>query len=200
MVFAAAGRQRVESGNSWLVAGYGGLLGFFVLERVLRQPGGASALAPSERDQGTTRLIIGAYAAAADLPLVSQRLPIGRLPVIVAPAGLVLQAAGLALRAYSMRTLGISYTRTLRTEDNGQELVQTGPYRVIRHPGYLGSLLTWTGFAITSRSLPTIATVSGLLGIAYARRITVEEEMLRRELAGYEQYTRRTTKLIPLVW
>jgi protein-S-isoprenylcysteine O-methyltransferase Ste14 len=191
---------KVARQNPWILAGYGGLLGFFVLERLLRRPGDASALTASERDQGTTWLIIAAYAAATDLPLVSRRLPMGRLPPAVAPAGLAVQAAGLALRAHSMRTLGASYTRTLRTEGEQQVLVKTGAYRVIRHPGYLGSLLTWTGFALTSRSLPTIALISGLLGVAYGRRISAEEQMLRRQITSYEQYAERTARLIPFVW
>ncbi len=184
----------------WLVAGYGGLAGFFVLECLLRGPGNASTLAASEADQGTTRLIIAAYAAATDLPPLSRRMRIGRLPSRSAPVGLALQAAGLTLRGYSMHALGRSYTRTLRIDASEQPVVRAGPYRLIRHPGYLGSLMTWTGFALTSRSLPTIAMVSGLLATAYARRIGAEEQLLRRELPGYERYARTTWRLIPLVW
>jgi protein-S-isoprenylcysteine O-methyltransferase Ste14 len=154
----------------------------------------------SEDDRGTTRLIIAAHAIATDLPLMTRRLPVGRLPSAAAPTGLAVQAAGLALRAESMRTLGGSYTRTLKIEDDQDGLVRTGPYRLARHPGYLGSMLTWTGFALTSRSLPTVALVSGLLSVAYARRINAEEQLLRRDLPGYEQYAQQTKKLIPLVW
>ena len=45
-----------------------------------------------------------------------------------------------------------------------------------------------------------MAAVSGLLGAAYGRRIAAEEEMLRRELPGYECYARRTKRLVPFVW
>ena len=143
------GRITAASTNWWLGAGYGGLLGFFVLEKVFRQPGGASSLNASEDDHGTTRLIIAAYALGTDLPLVTRRLSIGQLPGPVAPAGLAIQAGGLALRAWSMHTLGGFYTRTLRTDRDQQNLVDTGPYRLARHPGYLGSILTWSGFALT---------------------------------------------------
>ena len=98
-----------------------------------------------------------------------------------------------------MRTLGRSYTRTLRTHD-AQHVVDTGPYAVVRHPGYAGSLLTWTGFALTSRSIPVVVAVAALLGTAYQRRITAEEALLRRELPGYAAYCERTKKLIPLLW
>ncbi len=197
---ATSRASRVGRGNRWIRFGYGGLLGFFVLEGLFRRPGGASRLGASAEDRGTTRMIIAAYAIATDLPLVTRWLSVGRLPSAVAPAGLVVQAVGLAVRAEAMRTLGGSYTRTLRIEDDEAGLVQTGPYRLVRHPGYLGSLLTWTGFALTSRSWPTVALLSGLLGAAYARRMSAEEELLRRDLAGYAQYAQQTKRLIPLVW
>jgi protein-S-isoprenylcysteine O-methyltransferase Ste14 len=98
-----------------------------------------------------------------------------------------------------MRTLGASYSRTLRTEDE-QPVVAEGPYRLIRHPGYLGSLLTWTGFGLTSGSLPAFAAVTGLLGRAYRHRIDAEEDLLRRDLPGYVEYCGRTKKLIPFLW
>jgi protein-S-isoprenylcysteine O-methyltransferase Ste14 len=60
-------------------------------------------------------------------------------------------------------------------------------------------MLTWTGFALTSRSLP-VAVLGGLLGRAYQRRITAEEQLLCRELPGYTAYAERTKKLIPAVW
>jgi protein-S-isoprenylcysteine O-methyltransferase Ste14 len=61
-------------------------------------------------------------------------------------------------------------------------------------------LLVWTGFALTSRSVPVVVAVDALLGTAYQRRIGAEEAMRRRELRGYDAYRERTKKLIPLVW
>ncbi len=181
------------------MAGYVGIAGFLALEALTRQPGRAASLETSADDQGTTRMIVAAYGAAAELPLLLRRLPAPQLPPAAAPAGLMLQAAGLALRAWSMRTLGGSYTRTLRTGEE-QAVVTAGPYRLVRHPGYTGSLLTWTGFALTSRSVPVLALVGGLLGRAYQRRIAAEEQLLSRELPGYPAYQERTKKLIPFVW
>lgn len=85
-----------------LAAGYCGLAGFFLLELVLPAPGGASALSASENDQGTTRLIIAAYAVATDLPLLARRRRFARLPRRFAAAGLRVQGAGLA-GAYARR-------------------------------------------------------------------------------------------------
>jgi protein-S-isoprenylcysteine O-methyltransferase Ste14 len=160
----AAGRRLGDV--RWLLAGYAGLAGFFTVEGLLRRPGSASSLNASGEDRGTTRLIGGAYAVAVELPLLTRRLPVRPLPGALAPAGLVMQAAGLTLRAWSMRSLGTSYSRLLRTEGDRQVLVDSGPYRLIRHPGYVGSLLTWMGFAVTSRSVPVVVLLPGLLGAA----------------------------------
>ena len=88
------------------MASYAGAAAFFALEAVAREPGEASDLAATESDQGTTRLIVAAYGVAAGLSPVLRRLPGGRLPPACGPAGVGVMAAGLALRAWSMRALG----------------------------------------------------------------------------------------------
>lgn len=191
--------RRRSDDVGWFVAGYAGVLGFLVLEGSSRQRGAASSLRASRDDRGTTRMIVAAYAAAAvGAPLVRLMRP-PELPRAVAPLGLGLEVAGLGLRAWSMRTLGGSYSRTLRV-GGSQQVIDRGPYRFVRHPGYAGSLMIWTGFALTSRSLRVVEVVGGLLGVAYHRRVGAEETLLRRDLRGYEAYSRRTKRLIPFIW
>ncbi|TWP34844.1 methyltransferase family protein [Leekyejoonella antrihumi] len=103
-----------------------------------------------------------------------------------------------ALRVWSMRTLRGFFTRTLRA-DAEQRVITIGPWQWVRHPGYTGSLLIWTGFALASRNVPAVAVITALLGQAYQRRI-IAEEQLRRELPGYTAYGQRTKKLVPLIW
>jgi protein-S-isoprenylcysteine O-methyltransferase Ste14 len=185
--------------SGWLLAGCAGVAGFFLVEGVARRRGTAASLDASGDDQGTTRGIVTASVAVAMLAPLLRRAPVRQLPRAAARAGLALQATGLGLRVWSMRTLGASYSRTLRTDD-AQRVVDDGPYRLIRHPGHAGSLLTWTGFALTSRSLPVIGMVTGLLGRAYRQRIVAEEAMLRRDLPGYAVYSSGTKRLVPFVW
>jgi protein-S-isoprenylcysteine O-methyltransferase Ste14 len=198
--FSVAHHRRPDrpARSGWFLAGYAGVAGFFVVERLARRRGTAASLDASGDDQGTTRGIVTASVAAAMLAPLLRRVPIRPLPQRAAPVGLALEATGLILRVWSMRTLGASYSRTLRTTD-AQGVVDDGPYRLVRHPGYAGSLLTWTGFALTSRSVPVLIAVTGLLSRAYAHRIRVEEALLRRELPGYLDYCGRTKKLIPFV-
>ena len=104
-----------------------------------RAPGEASDLAATDSDQGTTWQIGAAYGLAAGLSPVLRRLRAGRLPPASGPAGVAVMAAGLALRAWSMRTLGTYYSRTLRTTSD-QTVVEHGPYRVLRRGTLLVSV------------------------------------------------------------
>jgi protein-S-isoprenylcysteine O-methyltransferase Ste14 len=166
---------------------------------LLRRRGSASSLDASREDEGTTRALLTSSGFAYVLPVVLRRLPVPRMPVAVAAAGLIVQACGLGLRVWSMRILGEFYTRTLRTAVD-QTVVDTGPYRLIRHPGYSGALLMWIGLSLSSRSAVATVAVVGLMGRAYRRRIAAEERLLRRTLPEYAAYSGRTNKLIPFVW
>jgi protein-S-isoprenylcysteine O-methyltransferase len=186
--------------DSWLLAGYAGVTGFLVLEATTRRSGDAATLDASADDAGTTRALALGYALAGlSAPLLQRWPPVRPLPRTVRPTGLVIQAAGLGLRVWAMRTLDSSYSRTLKVT-NAQDVVARGPYRTIRHPGYLGSLLIWLGFSLTSGSPTVLAAVVGLLGPTYARRMEAEERLLSAELPGYVDYCDHTARLIPRVW
>jgi protein-S-isoprenylcysteine O-methyltransferase Ste14 len=188
-----------REGIGWFIAGYAGVAGFLLLEASTRDRGAASSLDASRDDRGSTRMIVAAYATAAVVAPAVRMLRRPQLPPATAPLGLSLEIAGLGLRAWSMRTLGRSYSRTLRVQ-GAQHVVERGPYRFVRHPGYAGSLMIWTGFALTSRSFAVVEVVGALLSIAYHRRVGAEEALLRRDLPGYVAYSKRTKRLIPFVW
>lgn len=180
----------------WFVGGYVGVAGFLALESLVRQPGAASELHASDDDARGTRGIVVAFVLAIVSAPLLRRLPVRPLPWLCAPVGLLVLLTGLALRAWSMQTLNDAYTRTLRVT-NQQTVTDRGPYRHIRHPGYLGSLLVWCGFALTSGSVVVVGTVAALLTPAYVSRIGAEEELLERQLPGYTEYRERTTRLVP---
>ena len=105
--------------------------------------------------------------------------------------------AGLGLRLWAVLTLRERYTRTLLTQE-AQAIERGGPYRAVRHPGYLGSLLCLNGVAFTSGSAPVLAAslVATLLGYAY--RIRAEDRMLIEALGEpYAQYRREVRALLP---
>ena len=107
---------------------------------------------------------------------------------------------GMALRFWAARALGRFYTRTLRLA-NDQPVIDRGPYKVLRHPGYSGDLLMWAGagFATVNWVVAT-AVIVGMCG-AYCYRIWCEEAMLRSAVGQpYETYRARTWRLVPFVY
>jgi protein-S-isoprenylcysteine O-methyltransferase Ste14 len=82
----------------------------------------------------------------------------------------------------------------------GQVVIDTGLYRLVRHPMYLGLLLWFFGMGLF---LETTAAAVFSIGIdlILLARISVEEKMLREVLPGYTEYTKKTrARLIPCVW
>jgi protein-S-isoprenylcysteine O-methyltransferase Ste14 len=188
-----------RQGLRWFLAGYAGVTGYLALEELVRQPGSASDLHASKDDGASTRGLVVAYALVLLSAPLLRRLPVRPLPVLCAPLGVAVLVIGLALRAWSMQTLSEAYTRTLRVT-NQQTVNDRGPYRNIRHPGYLGSLMIWCGFAFASGSPVIVGTVAALLVPAYLHRIGAEEQLLERDLPGFADYRGRTKRLVPHVW
>lgn len=176
----------------WVWVGY---------ELVLRRRDPETATWQGGRDDhGTTRLLFGAYAVSLIVNFVAGNRDIGMVPADVRWIGVAVLAAGLALRAWAMVVLRASYTRTVRSVA-GQELVARGPYAVVRHPGYAGSLLVWIGYSLGLGSWVAAAVVAVVLTGAYVRRITVEEGVLRAAFAdGWDAYASGTSRLVPGLW
>ena len=112
--------------------------------------------------------------------------------------GLVLMVAGMALRWYAIRVLGTSFTCEVSTRP-GQEVIQSGPYRWIRHPSYTGGLITVLGVLVCCVNWASLPALLVALG-GYAYRIRIEERALARDLGpAYQDYMRRTKRLIPFL-
>jgi protein-S-isoprenylcysteine O-methyltransferase Ste14 len=108
--------------------------------------------------------------------------------------------AGLVLRIWASRVLGSFYTRTLRTETE-QHLIAKGPYRLVRHPGYLGTLLLWLGAGIATSNWIAVTAISLPMLGSYWYRIQAEEAMLAHTFPQeYQSYASHTWRLIPLIY
>jgi hypothetical protein len=84
--------------------------------------------------------------------------------------------------------------------ERGHHVIDTGPYAVIRHPGYFAACLLFAGIALALGSWWTLA-LAGLGAGLLVVRIIYEERTLRAELPGYEEYTQRVRyRLVPGVW
>jgi len=116
---------------------------------------------------------------------------------LVAWMGVLLGAVGLALRLSAVFTLRERYTRTLLV-GNEHNIERRGPYRWVRHPGYLGSLLCLNGIALASGNVATLVASVLATSAAYAYRITVEDEMLVARLGRpYVEYRQQVGALLP---
>ena len=143
---------------------------------------------------GLVVAIIAGQRAAVFLP----RYAIGFLRPEIFALGLLVAVSGIAFRWYAIAVLGRYFTPRVIVAA-GQSVVETGPYRLIRHPSYTGALLTLLGVLMCATNWLSLACfVLAVPGFAY--RIAVEE----RALAGgigppYRDYMRRTKRLIPYV-
>jgi protein-S-isoprenylcysteine O-methyltransferase Ste14 len=152
----------------------------------------------------TSRVIFWAclIAATAFLYLAPRLVPGAAIrPGAVAfAAGLVILVAGLVLRGWSFKALGEYFTHTVMVSSD-QPVVTTGPYRLLRHPGYAGFLLACIGVGLASANGAGLAAMALLLVAVILWRIHVEENALLTTLGDrYRGYAARHKRLVPLVW
>jgi protein-S-isoprenylcysteine O-methyltransferase len=109
-------------------------------------------------------------------------------------------AAGLLLRWYAIVYLGRFFTVDVAIAPD-HHVVDSGPYRSIRHPSYTGALLAFVGYGICLGNWVSLAALTLPIGWAFMRRIEVEELALNRALGeSYAAYARRTKRLVPYVY
>ena len=84
--------------------------------------------------------------------------------------------------------------------DRGHEVCDSGPYRIVRHPGYAGNILPLLGIMLALSSLWTLIPAAVALVIAVIRT-TLEDRTLQEELPGYQEYAHRVDyRLIPGIY
>ena len=128
------------------------------------------------------------------------RWPQAVLPSWAVPIGAALFVGGMILRWYSIIHLGRFFTVNVAIAADHQ-LVDTGPYRFVRHPSYTGALLAFIGFALVLRNWASVLVISLPIAFAFLYRINVEERALVQALGEhYRDYIKRTKRLIPFVY
>jgi protein-S-isoprenylcysteine O-methyltransferase Ste14 len=145
---------------------------------------------------------VGSFVAAVlFIPFDVFRLHLLRPPGIVASIfGLALFAAGWTLITVAMRANAFAAHVVTHQEERGQRVIDSDPYRFVRHPMYsaviplLVGMSLWLG-SFAGAIVAIVPTV--LIGI----RARLEEKFLRSELPGYTEYLTRTRfRMIPYVW
>ncbi|HLY25727.1 MAG TPA: isoprenylcysteine carboxylmethyltransferase family protein [Aggregatilineales bacterium] len=179
---------------------------FFILEGRLRQGHEAKTLETTEADRGSTRRIGAAFGTCILLMVVApilNALSIGKItwhPTLLGWSGVVLVILCLALRVWAARVLGAYYTRTLRVSSD-QHIVQQGPYRLIRHPGYLADIFLWIGGGLAVLNWIVLIVMLVIVPYAYIYRVRTEEAMLAQAFGDeFTAYRAKTWRLIPLIY
>lgn len=122
------------------------------------------------------------------------------VPVGLRVAGLIALAAGMAL-VLSAVHVNRFFSPVVRIQhERGHRLVTVGPYRWIRHPGYLGALLMTLCGGLALGSWWALAPAAGLAALML-RRAIIEDHFLHNELEGYRDYAATVRyRLLPGVW
>ncbi len=123
-----------------------------------------------------------------------------RIPLPAQLAGFAFIALGIVVVLWAMAANRFFATTVRIQKDRGQTVISSGPYAHVRHPGYVGLFLYVLGTPLALDSawafLPAALCVAALV-----LRAALEDRTLRRELEGYQEYTRRVrSRLIPGVW
>jgi protein-S-isoprenylcysteine O-methyltransferase Ste14 len=155
------------------------------------------------RDRGSVVAVVASVWIGMAIAFAGASIPAtvigGRARTALFIAGLVVIAAGMALRWYSIHVLGRSFTVIVATSQD-QLVVESGPYRWIRHPSYTGGLLSVLGVILCCTNLVSFGGLVPIL-LGYAYRIRVEEAALLDGLGDpYRDYMRRTRRLVPFIF
>jgi protein-S-isoprenylcysteine O-methyltransferase Ste14 len=146
-------------------------------------------------------LLIAFVASIAFVPLDVFRYRLLPKPgPIVSTLGLGLFAAGWWIMTLALRENAFAAPVVKHQEERHQTVIESGPYRVVRHPMYAGAIPFFIGLPLWLESYA--AAIVAIIPIALLMlRILIEERFLRRELVGYEAYMKKVPyRLIPFLW
>lgn len=156
----------------------------------------------TDHDRGTIRIIWITIGIANSFGIgiaVFLHLPISN-NLMIAYLGLLLIVSGMIFRFISIYTLGKLFTVDVTIRDN-HKLIKDGIYRLIRHPSYSGSLLSFIGFGISLNNWFSLIIISIPVTVAMLNRIKIEERLLLDQFgAEYADYMKKTYRLVPWIY
>ncbi len=164
----------------------------------------ASRKSAAVHDQGSMVVLIGlqwtGLALDFGLAWLWPAAGMGRQPTALFILGVVIILLGVALRWYAIRTLGNFFTRDVAVSQD-QQVVQGGPYRLIRHPAYSGTFLTMLGVGLALANWAGLVALLVCVFAGHFYRVRIEEKALVHAIGQpYIEYMRRTRRFIPLLF
>ena len=114
--------------------------------------------------------------------------------------GLSIMSVGVVLRVWCFYALGHYFTFTVQTSLD-QPVIDTGPYRMLRHPSYAALLLIFIGWGFVYDNWGSLVVLTAAVAAGLVVRIRVEERALSKDLGGkYQEFAATRKRLIPFVW
>lgn len=169
-------------------------------ELILTRRSGPGAIS---KDQGSLRVLwfveiastFSGVIAAYHFPECG--LPARHLFYIVGICGFII---GLALRVYAILYLGRLFTINVAIAKD-HRLIDSGPYRFVRHPSYTGALMLFFGLGLGIGNWLSLVVIVVPIFAAFWWRMNIEEAALTEALdEPYRSYMRRTKRLIPMIY
>lgn len=158
----------------------------------------------SRQDRGSLLVVIctvgaglgGGFALAAGVHAAA--FGAARWPIFV--LGLALMCIGIAIRQWAVAVLGRFFTIDVRVHP-GQTVVERGPYRWVRHPSYIGMLVTFAGIGLALGNWAALAVLVVVPTAGLVVRIRSEERALLDGLGEpYRRFASSRSRLIPGLW
>lgn len=202
--FGSAGRFDLPMG--WVFFGLY-LFFMFIAMRVIYDPGLIEERLHAKPDaKKWDKIVTTIYFIFSVTMIVICGLDVGRLgwsphiPLGIQIVGLVLVALAFTFIMWAVMSNPF-FSRVVRIQrDRGHYVVTTGPYKYVRHPGYVGGIIFLLCFPIMQGSLWALIP-SGFAVLVSIIRTSLEDKTLQNELEGYKNYTQRVRyRLLPGVW
>ncbi|KAI8579212.1 hypothetical protein K450DRAFT_243298 [Umbelopsis ramanniana AG] len=152
----------------------------------------------TEDDRGSGRFLLTSFILSLLAP-IWLTTGVGHMWSFLGWVGLGWMVGGVLLRLWAIH-VNQFFVVDLTVSDD-MFICTDGPYKVIRHPGYMGTLLIWVGFGLAATNWFVLIFVAGLVTYALIRRIQVEEEVLfERFGVDYQAYADETARLFPFLY
>jgi len=140
--------------------------------------------------------VAAAFALAAGVQSAGIRT--ARCPVFL--IGLAVIILGMALRRWAVLALGQFFTVQVQVR-SGQTVVDTGPYRFVRHPSYTAIIMSFVGIGVALENWLSLVVIIVVPTIGLIIRIRVEERALLNALGEpYREFSQSRARIIPKVW
>jgi protein-S-isoprenylcysteine O-methyltransferase len=164
-----------------------------VLKRAKSKPAG-------DQDRGSMALVwvgVGVGVAAATVVQAVRATHLTVSGPALEVTGIILMVGGLSIRWWAIAALGRYFTTNVVVQEQ-QPVVRTGPYRLVRHPSYAGSLLVFAGVGTVMHNWLSIIVLLVPVTLVLLDRIVIEERALLATIgAPYAEYCKQTKRLIP---